>query len=345
MGEFTIDAWLDGVSGKGWKWYAKRLSANDTLATGGHQAGPYIPKRVLFECFPSLDARSAMENPDVEFPASIQSHAHKRTVRAVWYNNRLTGEGTRDECRVTRWGGSESPLLDPESTGSLCLMAFHQTEGRIDAISCEIWLCLSVEEEEFLEDRIGPVDPGEGVFLEFGNGAVPIEQVVTEYRLQRCFLSEEDIPDAWKQDFPSTTDILKKVIEVFEDGKSEPDRRLLNRRDCEFNVFRSVEEFHILPVIKKGFTDISGFLEFANSVMQRRKSRSGRSLELQLAKIFVEENLSFSHGAISEGNKKPDFLFPSVEAYQEAAPVSSPTRIRMLAAKTTCTDRWRQILN
>ena len=43
---------------------------------------------------------------------------------------------------------------------------------------------------------------------------------------------------------------------------------------------------------------------------------------------------------MSEGNKKPDFLFPSVSAYRRGE-----RPLTMLAAKTTCKDRWRQILN
>ncbi len=44
-----------------------------------------------------------------------------------------------------------------------------------------------------------------------------------------------------------------------------------------------------------------------------------------------------------KGNKKPDFLFPSAGAYHDTEfPVEN---LRMLAVKTTCKDRWRQILN
>lgn len=43
-----LNDWLDEQSRTDIIWYIKRLSANDTLATGGHQAGPYIPKDFLF---------------------------------------------------------------------------------------------------------------------------------------------------------------------------------------------------------------------------------------------------------------------------------------------------------
>ncbi|MBR4399001.1 MAG: hypothetical protein IKT05_07485, partial [Fibrobacter sp.] len=46
---------------------------------------------------------------------------------------------------------------------------------------------------------------------------------------------------------------------------------------------------------------------------------------------------------ITEGNKRPDFIFPSKKAYHDLA---YPTnKLISLAAKTTCKDRWRQVLN
>ena len=38
--------WQDRFMAPDVIWYVKRLSANDTLASGAHQAGPYIPQKV-----------------------------------------------------------------------------------------------------------------------------------------------------------------------------------------------------------------------------------------------------------------------------------------------------------
>jgi len=45
----------------------------------------------------------------------------------------------------------------------------------------------------------------------------------------------------------------------------------------------------------------------------------------------------------TEGNKKPDFIFPNAKAYHDQSFQSD--KLIFLAAKTTCKDRWRQILN
>ena len=65
----------------------------------------------------------------------------------------------------------------------------------------------------------------------------------------------------------------------------------MRRRECEFEIFRSVEEAVELPVITAGFTSLDGFLARAQTILQRRKSRSGRSLELHAREIFIEERL------------------------------------------------------
>ncbi|MWT08902.1 restriction endonuclease, partial [Escherichia coli] len=120
--------------------------------------------------------------------------------------------------------------------------------------------------------------------------------------------------------------------------------QLIDRRRIEYDIFLLVEEFHVLDIIRKGFGSVDEFIALANSVSNRRKSRAGKSLELHLEHLFVEHGLRhFATQAVTEGNKKPDFLFPSAEAYHD---IGYPEEnLRMLAVKTTCKDRWGQILN
>lgn len=131
------------------------------------------------------------------------------------------------------------------------------------------------------------------------------------------------------------------------DTALDPDERLLRRRDCEYEIFLSVEEAVELPVIHAGFNSVGEFIARAQSILQRRKARAGRSLELHTREIFIEEGLreseDFEHGVESEPGRRPDFLFPSQDAYRDKA--FPEARLRMLAVKTTCRDRWRQILN
>lgn len=66
-------------------------------------------------------------------------------------------------------------------------------------------------------------------------------------------------------------------------------------------------------------------------------------MEHHLSSLFTGNCITFTPQAVTEGNKKPDFIFPSVESYHDASfPVD---KLASLAAKTTCKDRWRQVLN
>lgn len=337
-----IEAWLESVSGTEWVWYAKTLAGNDTLATGAHQAGPYIPKPAAFKLFPSLLLRESELNPRVSFAAEISSHDTTRDVTIIWYNNRHVTGRSRNECRITGWGGAASPMLDPETTGSICLMAFAQPTPGADAEGCRVWIAGSPHEEEVIQDWVGPVEPGRPLLHD--PAAELSEPAETVHRDTPCTLTESELPPAWRYQFPNAQSIVDRAVENLPSLASRPpDERLLKRRDCEFDLFRSIEELLVLPRLREGFASVDLFVGLALSVTNRRKSRAGASLELQTRKIFDEEALGYAHGERSEGNKRPDFLFPSIDAYRDGGFPSE--NLRMLAVKTTCKDRWRQILN
>jgi len=338
-----LSAWIDEHARRGSVWCAKRLAANDTLATNAHQAGPYIPKEFLFDVFPGLNRPDA-ENPDHRFSLSIDSHCEQRNVRAVWYNNHLRG-GTRNEARLTGFGGRRSALLDPESTGALAVFAFeHDQETGADY--CHVWVCHNINEEERFEDRLGPVEPKQ--FIVWSLDQLPVLQPAGE-RAPRsdCRLAPGKIPDAWIHKFPSGEEIIRKTMELRPPSRMGIDDRLIRRRLCEYELFQSVEEAVFLPKVKKGFTSLDTFLGLAQTILQSRKSRAGNSLEYHTREIMVEEGLrpgtDFSHRPVIEKGKRPDFLFPSQQAYEDTK--FPAKRLRMLAAKTTCKDRWRQVLN
>ena len=337
--------WIGEFARPGTVWYAKRLSGNDTLATHSHQAGPYIPKDFLFRMFPQIQRPDA-ENPDHRFQLSVDSHSDRRTVRAIWYNNRLRG-GTRNECRLTGFGGQQSALLDPESTGALAAFVFVLADDG-SASECHVWVCRDEAEETLFEDRLGPVEPKEFRFWEPG-GLPPADLLEKPTPAPRttCWLDAEEIPASWLEKFPKGEEIIGKAIELRPLKQMSVDARLLRRRSCEFEVFQSVEEAFFLPRVRLGFNAIEPFLGIAQSITQSRKSRSGNSLEFHVREILIEEGLKagehFTHRPRIEVNKRPDFLFPSQSAYEDSAYPAS--RLRMLAAKTTCRDRWRQVIN
>lgn len=68
----------------------------------------------------------------------------------------------------------------------------------------------------------------------------------------------------------------------------------------------------------------------------------GRSFEHHLEAVFRAQELQFEVQARTELGNTADFLFPGTAAYHD--PTFPSDRLTMLAAKSTCKDRWRQVL-
>jgi len=201
--------WLDQFSASEFLWFVKRLSGNDTLATKAHQAGPYIPREFLFRVFPTIN-RPRKENPDCWFRLFIDSHPDARQIRAIWYNNKLRG-GTRNETRLTGFGGASSALLDPDSTGALAIFAFRIRRNG-SASECHVWVCHDGTEEDFVEERIGPVEPGHFLIWSAGIGVAPPVFPSSARVRANCWLQLAEIPAAWLKRFPSGEEIIGKTV-------------------------------------------------------------------------------------------------------------------------------------
>ncbi|MDK5935244.1 type II restriction endonuclease, partial [Serratia nevei] len=80
----------------------------------------------------------------------------------------------------------------------------------------------------------------------------------------------------------SGSEIIEYLPKIFKFKGETPDKLLLERREKEYDLFRQVEELHVLDKVKEGFDSVEEFIELANSVSNRRKSRSGKSLEIHL---------------------------------------------------------------
>ena len=329
--------WIDDYSEPDTVWFLKRLSANDTHASGGHQAGPYIPKRFMFTVFPSVQKPSSV-NPDKSFPLYVDSHSDSRVARAIWYN-----QGTRDETRITQLGGVQSALLDPESTGALAVFVFPKGQGG-ESSECHVWVCDHETEADLVEERTGHVEPG--------NWRVWIPGQAGQQRLAltnanaSCWLDQDEIPAHWLEEFPTTEDMVRKTVELRPLPGVSVDRRLLRRRECELQVFRSVEEAITMPLISDGFSNVADFVASAQTVLKRRRSRAGRSLGLQVKELFSEEQLregrDFQYQPETEFRRRPDFLFPNEHRYQDGS--YPPNRLMMLSVRTTVRGRWRSVL-
>jgi hypothetical protein len=153
----------------------------------------------------------------------------------------------------------------------------------------------------------------------------------------------------FKGGFPRTAQLSELARELAQNVATSADEQLIAWLEMEERLFRALEKHIVGKELRLGFLtetgepDVDRFVSFSLSVQNRRKSRAGLAFENHLKAIFETRNLSFSTQSFTEGRKRPDFLFPGGEAYHNAA---HPTeRLTMLGAKSTCKERWRQVLS
>lgn len=122
----------------------------------------------------------------------------------------------------------------------------------------------------------------------------------------------------------------------------DPDSTLMAWIRHEEMLFRTLERQIVEKQLAEGFRDVDHFVQFSLSVQNRRKSRVGYALEHHLKAIFDACLLRYEWQAITEHQTRVDFLFPGQAQYHDLEWPAD--RLLMLASKSTCKDRWRQVL-
>ena len=304
--------------------YSKFLSANDSGETGGHQSGILISKSAQSMLFGQTDL--------------LNNHILKKQGRIKWQDDfytdcTITWYSSKNELRLTGFGKGFQ-FLRPEYTGALFVL-IKQSETDFDG-----YIFNSDETMQDFLDAFGltPAETNRPVELNKENKEIREKRAISQYI------------DGLRIDFPSSVEMSAAArminYQVSADCNipiKDPDAALLYWIEAEYKLFRAIESDRYGDKITKGFTSMEEFLTIANAVLNRRKSRAGKSLEHHLSSIFDANKIEYVAQAVTEGKKKPDFLFPSAEAYHDFS--FSIDKLCTLAAKTTCKDRWRQILN
>lgn len=305
--------------------FCKFLSANDTGLTGGHQAGIYIPKSSAYILFSEPGIKG--ENKDKWVKIKWQEDFETNS-RFIYY-----GKGTRNEYRITNFGRN-FPFLESEYTGALFILVKVCSDEYLGYV-----LNTDSDIEKFLEAFcISPTETNK--LIDTGNiKSEKHEQIIVQKFIENL---EIDFP-ASEVMSAAAREIHNKVYNHTEYIKTNPDKKIIEWTDMEYYLFRQLEYSRYGKCINAGFASVDEFIKMANVVLNRRKSRAGKSLENHLSAIFDGNGIEYSAQAVTEGNKKPDFIFPSKEAYHDIK--FSVDKLVSLAAKTTCKDRWRQILN
>jgi hypothetical protein len=303
---------------------AKFISLNEVGETGGHQCGFYLPKNA-WELFTKQPPTKGINNKDIVTVTWQDGRITKSAV--TWY-----GRKTRREYRLTRFG-KDFPFLTSDNVGSLLVLIPESYEtfrayvldfdDDIQAVQSALDLQILTTWGVYEKGRLPPLETEDQCidrhFREF------VEQL---------------------SNFPKSSDLSTATRKAVEDCVKQflarsLDFQLMTFIELEFHLFRMLERKVCQEQITSLFKDIDDFLQTAASIMNRRKSRAGHSLENHVEFLLAKSSIPFDAQPDVDG--KPDFLIPGAAAYKNGR--YPENRIVALGVKTTCKDRWRQVLN
>jgi len=305
---------------------SKFITPNDVGATGGHQSGFHIHKntsRVFFE----TEGKKG-ENKDHFIKIKWQND-FETDSRAIYY-----GVGTRNEYRLTRFGRN-FPFLNEDNIGDLLILV------KMDGSDYEGYVLRTDDEMEDFFDTFGMSPMDTNAVIET-DGLKDIQQDLNALLTEKALAFKE---------FPTTVVVADLAREIFKTTygvkeayiKANPDKIILDWVSIEYDFFKALENQLCSEILNAKFEDTESFVKAANSIANRRKSRAGKSLELHLEELFKIREVRYETQVYTEARKQPDFIFPGSKEYHD---MTFPSEgLISLASKTTCKDRWRQVLN
>jgi EcoRII C terminal/Restriction endonuclease EcoRII, N-terminal len=304
----------------------KVISRNDVGVTGGHQCGFHLPKSAwsYFAPFGPVKGRNDAQGVLVRWPDGT-------TTKSVvtWY-----GAKSRSEYRLTRFGRNFR-FRHPDDVGAVLVLI------RTDDWVFDAHVLRAEQDIEAVAVALG-LDPcaAWSQYL-----PAPGRATLADDELQPCLDSRFAKIAAELKDFPSGDSMSLLARDALANcrtgyGALSPDERLALAVEAEFKLFKVIEERLTRGVINGPFESIDRFLEVANTLLQRRKSRAGRSLENHVGALLRDAGIP--HVVRADIRGRPDIVVPSVEAYRDEG--FPEDRLFVIAVKTTCRDRWRQVL-
>jgi len=325
---------------------AKRLSAVETDPDQSHQHefNGVVPLKKL------LGNERLTDCPTRFIWLGDENEGVSEHSTVTWYDSRKN-HPTRSEYRLYF---RSNPVMELARPGDLLIVA-RRPSGEIMII---IAAAGSTVENQLLWLFGVPVQIAAGFeYREFDEDDISVDYAV-RFVLDELGIEVEE-PEADRLDalleqfngvFPTTAvfsafarDTVPEVNPL--DGS---DAALLAWMEQEEKLFRRLERHVVSERLQSGFTnddgaDVDGFISFSLSVQNRRKSRTGHAFEHHLEEVFRTCGVKYDRQAVTENRSKPDFLFPGETEYHNLGFPSS--RLTMLGVKSTCKDRWRQVLS
>ena len=308
----------------------KFISPNNAGLTGSHECGFYLPISVWEMYTPHPPVKGQND----KHPVSIVWQDGRATESVItWYGK------AKHEYRLTRFG-KDFPFLNEDVVGDLLVLI---------AKSRHEFLAYVLDYDEDIEEIQSAL--GVEAFESWGVYRDGVAQ-----KLETKIESEDKCIDRQIREFSSTlrafptgevfsentrrilTACIKKFMQL------TPDEVLMRSYQTEYQIFQSVErQVCQNEVSGRLFKDIDDFIHTAASIMNRRKARAGRSFENHVECLLTQAGIPHKMRPSLGADGRPDIVIPNEKAYFDRD--WPEQKLFIVGLKTTCKDRWRQVLN
>lgn len=342
----SIGDYIDGFA-------IKRLANVDVNKMASHQH-EFNGTRDLIELIGKPVGKQRLKTKMAYLDDSQEALPPLFETSLTWYDARANHK-TRSELRLLYLSAAE-PIIYAAEAGDV-LFLIKQKNG-------EYLLLIAAQGSTVLRELqwiFAVQSPHENLEVQTNSNAMPQRDEIASEELFSWLGIVPDEQDPNLDDliikryptleWPSTHDFsnFARSLVTGANPIQDPDGTLLSWVNMEHRLFRSLEKLLVEERISRGFVDeqgqvdVEGFTREASSILNRRKSRAGLSLEEHLGEVLRQNGVVFVKKAKTEGKKEPDFLFPSKKTYDDERFPSEC--LTMLGSKTTLKDRWRQVLN
>ena len=262
----------------------------------------------------------------------------------TWYDSRRGNPDRSSEARL--YYPASNPVMDNAVAGDYLLLALR-TDGTLLAIvtpggstvSQQLRTLFGLDD---LEATFAISDTDPATTLDLGD-----TDILEALGLTVDWTNDGTLAGllaAFDGEFPKTAMFSAYAREQtpHTDPVENPDAALAQWMITEEILFRTLEKHLITQALGDISGNVDAVLDVAQRAFQRRRARAGQALENHIEALLTAHSIPYTRGGKTEGTKRPDFIFPGIDKYADSTWPES--KLVMLGAKTTCKDRWRQIL-
>ncbi|PGZ77310.1 hypothetical protein COE55_17900 [Priestia megaterium] len=300
------------------EFFCKYISANDIGKKVGHQNGFQVQQQAHSILFDEPGIKG--ENKEREVKLYWEQLDYHTDTMFRWY-----GKGSRSEYRMAKFG-KKFPYFKDEHIGDLLVIIKVTQDEYLGYVLSEN------EAEAFLETF--SISPGDNYSAHTKIGAKnDLDKLTLE--LVNNYVSKLKQYPTPKRVAAKSREIYYKIHKDEKPLLENFDSAILDWFSIEYQIFKILENKIYKEKVKKSFDDLNSLHKFANTAMEKRKTRVKNSFKYHLEYIFNTIELPFKSTGKNNNEKNIDFAFFNTKGVPSI----------FLNSQVSCKNSWESTIN